>query len=58
MVYADDVKLLGDNIDTMKKNTEALTDARNRRRENQVYVAISSPACWSISGHKNSKQII
>jgi hypothetical protein len=27
MVYADDVNLLGNNIDTMKKNTETLTDA-------------------------------
>jgi hypothetical protein len=27
LVYADDVKLLGDNIDTIKKNTETLIDA-------------------------------
>jgi hypothetical protein len=26
LAYADDVNLLGDNIDTMKKNTETLTD--------------------------------
>jgi hypothetical protein len=26
LVYADDVNLLGDNIDTMKKNTQSLID--------------------------------
>jgi hypothetical protein len=29
LVYADDVNLLGDNIDTMKKNMETLIDASN-----------------------------
>jgi hypothetical protein len=27
LVYADDVNLLGDNIDTVKKNTETLTES-------------------------------
>jgi hypothetical protein len=27
LAYTDDVNLLGDNIDTMKKNTETLIDA-------------------------------
>jgi hypothetical protein len=29
LAYADDVNLLGDNIDTVKKGTETLTDASN-----------------------------
>jgi hypothetical protein len=28
LVYADDVNLLGDNIDAIKKNMENLTDGR------------------------------
>jgi hypothetical protein len=28
LAYADDVNLLGDNIDTIKKNTDILIDAR------------------------------
>jgi hypothetical protein len=63
LAYADDVNLLGDNIDTIKKNAETLIDAkgswsRNKYRESQVYVAISSPECRSKSGYKNSKQIV
>jgi hypothetical protein len=27
LVYADDVNLLGDNVDTIKKNTQTLIDA-------------------------------
>jgi retron-type reverse transcriptase len=40
LAYADDVNLLGDNLDTIKKSTETLTDAstegglRDKYREN------------------------
>jgi sorting nexin-29 len=30
LAYADDVNLLGDNIDTIKKNTQTLIDANNK----------------------------
>jgi hypothetical protein len=64
LAYADDVNLLGDIIDTIKKNMESLIDVskeiglQNKCRENQIYVANASPECSSKSGHKNSKQII
>jgi hypothetical protein len=28
LIYADDVNLLGDNVDTIKKSTQTLIDAR------------------------------
>jgi hypothetical protein len=30
LAYTDDVNLVGDNIDTIKKSTETLTDARRK----------------------------
>jgi hypothetical protein len=30
LAYADDVNLLGDNVDTIKKNTQTLTDASKK----------------------------
>jgi hypothetical protein len=63
LAYADDMNLLGDNIDTMKKNTEILTDGSKEvgleiNVDKTNYAAISSLECRSNSGHKNSKQII
>jgi hypothetical protein len=61
LAYADDVNLLGDNIDTIKQNTETLIDA-SKEVGLEINVdknaAISSPECRSKPGNKNSKQII
>jgi hypothetical protein len=57
LAYAYNVNLLGDNIDTVKKNTETLTDA-SREVGLEIYAAVSSPECRSKSAHENSKQIV
>jgi hypothetical protein len=47
LFYADDVNLLGDNIDTIKKNTETLIDY-NKKVGLEVIeenVAVSSSEC-------------
>jgi hypothetical protein len=46
-VYADDVKLLGDNIDTINRNIETLIDASKEvgRSKFRVYVGVPSPEC-------------
>jgi hypothetical protein len=46
LVYADDVKLLGDNKDTIKKNTETLIDPSKEvgllvNREKTEYMLLS-----------------
>jgi uncharacterized protein YabE (DUF348 family) len=50
LAYADGVKLLVDNIDTMKKSIETLIDASKEvgleiNVEKTKYVAVSSPEC-------------
>jgi hypothetical protein len=49
LVYADDVNLLGDNIDTIKKNTETVIDAGKEvcldvNTEKSRYI-LMSPEC-------------
>jgi hypothetical protein len=64
LACADDVNLLRDNIDTIKKNTEILIDASKdvgleinlEKAKNNV--AVSSLECRPKSGHKNSKLIV
>jgi hypothetical protein len=64
LAYADDVNLLGNNVDAIKKNTETFNDCSKEvgleiNVEKTKYMfAISSPECRSKSVHKNSKQIV
>jgi hypothetical protein len=61
LAYADDVNLLGDNIDTMKKNTETLIYASNEvgleiNVEKSKYMLLSRHQ--NAGQNKNSKQIV
>jgi hypothetical protein len=55
LAYTDVVNLLGDNIDTTKKNTETLTDASKEvgleinAEKTKYMLLISSPECRSKS---------
>jgi hypothetical protein len=50
LAYADDVNLLGYNIDTIKKNTEALTDAS---KEVGLEINVEKTKCVLISRHQH-----
>jgi hypothetical protein len=52
LAYTGDVNLLGDNIDTVKKDTETLIDAG---KEAGLEINIE---CRPKLGYKNSKQIV
>jgi hypothetical protein len=66
LAYADDVNLLGDNIDTLMKNTQSLIDASKEVgleiyiKETvciiYIYILLSRHHNRSKSGHKHSKQ--
>jgi hypothetical protein len=60
LAYADDVNLLGDNIDTIKKNTETLIGASKEvglvlNIQKTKHVGATPQECRSKSGHKNCK---
>jgi hypothetical protein len=50
LAYADDVNLLGDNIDTIMKNTETLIDAS---KEVGLEINIDETKCMLLSCHQN-----
>jgi hypothetical protein len=53
LAYADDVNLLGDNIDTTNKNTETLTDAG---KEVGLEINIEKTMYTLLSRHQNVGQ--
>jgi hypothetical protein len=53
LAYADDVNLMGDNIDTMKKNTETLIDAR---KEVGLEINVEKTKYMFLSHHQNVGQ--
>jgi hypothetical protein len=53
LTYADDVNLLGDNIDTTKKNTETLIDAS---KEVGLEINVEKTKYMLLSRHQNAGQ--
>jgi hypothetical protein len=53
LAYADDVNLLGDNIDTIKKSTETLIDASN---EVDLEINVEKTKYMLLSRHQNVGQ--
>jgi hypothetical protein len=53
LAYTDDVNLLGDNIDTIKKNTETLIDAS---KEVGLEINVERTKCMLLSRHQNVGQ--
>jgi hypothetical protein len=53
VLYADDVNLVGDNIDTIKKNTETLVDAN---KEVDLEVNAEKTKYMLLSRHQNAGQ--
>jgi hypothetical protein len=53
LAYADDVNLLGDNIDTIKKNTETLIDTSN---EGGLEINVEKTKYMLLSRHQNAGQ--
>jgi uncharacterized lipoprotein YehR (DUF1307 family) len=51
LVYTDDVNLLGDNMDTIQKNTQTLIDARKKVG---IEVNAEKTKYMSLSRHQNT----
>jgi hypothetical protein len=48
LAYADDVNLLGDNVDTIKKNMETLTEA-SKEVGLEIHIEKPSISCYLIT---------